>query len=111
MPRATFCTSAPSSRKGGDPQDEDDLDGKGGVDELWRAPRDEHERQVVQGQRPIDRRHHRLGAACFAADHDAVRPLPMAPSREFGVRDDVELEPRGRCASPPVPTGTVDLLT
>ena len=88
MPRATSCTLAPTfSDKIGHLVDEGDLGGEEGIggvfDHLRRAPAGEHQRRLVERQRPIDIAEHLAGPLVRGADHDAVREFEIADRRTF----------------------------
>ena len=97
MPRATSCTSAPTfSDKIGDLVDEGDLGGEEGVggvfDQFRGAPGGEHQRRLVERQRPVDFADHLARALVRGADHDAVGKLEIADRRalaqEFRIGGD-----------------------
>ncbi len=91
MPRATSCTSAPTfSDKIRDLVDEGDLGGEeriGGVfDQLRGAPRREHQRRLVERQRPVDIAEHLAPALVRSADHDTVGEFEIADRRALAQK-------------------------
>ena len=65
--------------------DEGDLGGEEGVggvfDQFGGAPRREHQRRLVERQRPVDIAEHLARALVRGADHDAVREFEVADRR------------------------------
>ena len=117
----------------GDFVDEGDLGRKKGVgrifDQLGSAPRRDHQRRLVEIERPIDFAHDLGGAVVLRADHDPVRMLEIldrcALAEEFRVRHypdigpwrDVAQDPldlvagadrHGRLVTPPRPFNPAD---
>ena len=79
--------------------DEGDLGGEKRVgrvfDQLGGAPAGEHDRRLVDEQRPVELAHHPARPLVLGADHDAVRPLEVldrrALAQEFRIRHHREI--------------------
>jgi len=81
--------------------------------------RREHQRRLVERQRPVDIAEHLSRALVRGADHDPVREFEIADrgalAQKFRIGGNDEIGRRAdladRSTSSPVPTGTVDLVT